>query len=65
MTTAHNNQPNLCGIDGERIGEDARLSGNAGGWYSIAPGAVIVSRVVPAFPNKSKDVFHFKYGFPI
>ena len=41
-TTSHNNQPNLRGIDGGRIGEDARLSGNAGGWYSIAPGAVEV-----------------------
>ena len=30
-TTSHNNQPNLRGIDGGRIGEDARLSGNAGG----------------------------------
>ena len=42
LTTAHNNQPNLHGIDGKRIGEDARLSGNAGGWYSIAPGVVEV-----------------------
>ena len=29
-TTAHNNQPNLRGIDGGGIGEDARPSGNAG-----------------------------------
>ena len=42
LTTAHNNQPNLRGIDGGRIGEDARLSGNAGGWCSIAPGVVEV-----------------------
>ncbi len=40
--TACNNQPNSHWIDGGEIGEDARLSGNAGGWYSIAPGAVEV-----------------------
>ncbi len=30
-TTSHNNQLNLQGINGGRIGEDARLLGNAGG----------------------------------
>jgi hypothetical protein len=42
LTNSHNNQPNPRGIYGRRIGEDVRLSGNAGGWYSIAPGAVEV-----------------------
>ena len=41
-TMAHKNQLNSCFGDGEGLGEDARMAGNAGERYLIVLGAIKV-----------------------